>query len=132
VSGRIEGRTDRAPSPAGPYSQSVRIGAVVAASGQGGAMATGGLSDGVADQTRQALANVSAALTASGATLGDVVHVRVYLTDPEDFAAMNAAYESCFTAPFPARTTVYVGLPPGLLVEIDALAVLEEPGASRS
>jgi enamine deaminase RidA (YjgF/YER057c/UK114 family) len=106
----------------------VRIGAVVAASGQGGATPAGVLSDDVGAQTRQALANVAASLAASGATLADVVHVRVYLTDGGHFASMNEAYEACFTAPFPARTTVYVGLPPGLLVEIDALAVLDPAG----
>jgi len=48
----------------------------------------------------------------------------VYLTDPADFAEMNDAYTELIREPYPSRTTVYVGLRPGLLVEIDALAVL--------
>ena len=120
---RIEGRTTEAPSPAGPYSQSARIGSIVAASGQGGAGPDGTLSDDIATQTRQALLNVSASLAASGVALDDVIHVRVYLAEREHFAAMNAVYQEAFSAPFPARTTVYVGLPDGLLIEIDALAV---------
>lgn len=56
--------------------------------------------------------------------------IRVYLTDVEHFAEMNAIYNEYFgkqglTAPPAARTTVYVGLPAGLLIEIDALAVLD-------
>ncbi len=46
----------------------------------------------------------------------------VYLTRVEDFVAMNQVYATVFSEPYPARTTVYVGLPPGLLVEIDAVA----------
>jgi 2-iminobutanoate/2-iminopropanoate deaminase len=122
---RTEGRTDAAPAPAGPYSQSVRIGSVVAAAGQVGMTPDGTLVDGVGPQTRQALANVAAVLDASGAGMGDVVAIRVFLTDTSQFDAMNEVYADAFGAPYPARTTVYVGLPEGLLVEIDALAVVE-------
>lgn len=123
---RIDGRTDRAPEPAGPYSQSVRIGNIVAAAGQGGAEpATGKISSHIGDQTRQALANVAAVLEASGASLDDVIRVGVFLTDVDDFAAMNSVYETIFAAPYPARTTVYVGLPGHMKVEIDAIAALE-------
>jgi len=52
--------------------------------------------------------------------------MRVYLTDVADFPAMNEVYSAFVDAPFPARTTVYVGLPAGMLVEIDALAVLDD------
>jgi 2-iminobutanoate/2-iminopropanoate deaminase len=122
---RTEGRTDGAPSPAGPYSQSVRIGGVVAAAGQVGNMPDGTAVEGVGPQTRQALANVAAVLEASGASMDDVVSMRVFLTDTSQFDEMNAVYADAFTAPYPTRTTVYVGLPAGLLVEIDALAVVE-------
>jgi 2-iminobutanoate/2-iminopropanoate deaminase len=123
---RTQGRTAEAPAPAGPYSQSVRIGSIVAAAGQGGAdPATGELvGPGVAEQTRQALANVAAVLAACGASLDDVIRVGVFLTDTEDFAALNDVYRSVFSEPFPARTTVYVGLPAGMKVEIDALALV--------
>jgi 2-iminobutanoate/2-iminopropanoate deaminase len=81
--------------------------------------------DNVTDQTRQVMRNVLAVLTAGGATFEDVVMCRIYLTDVAHFADMNAAYREFFEESFPARTTVYVGLPAGLLVEIDALAVLD-------
>ncbi len=79
----------------------------------------------VADQTRQSMRNILAVLEAGGATIDDVVMLRVYLTDTAHFAEMNAAYQEFLTEPYPARTTIYVGLPAGLLVEIDALAVLD-------
>lgn len=124
---RTEGRTAEAPAPAGPYSQSVRIGSTVAAAGQGGADPTTGelVGPGVAEQSRQALANVAAVLAASGASLDDVIRVGVFLTDTDDFAAMNDVYRSVFSEPYPARTTVYVGLPDGMKVEVDAIAVVD-------
>jgi enamine deaminase RidA (YjgF/YER057c/UK114 family) len=63
-------------------------------------------------------------LEASGASMDDVVTMRVFLTDTAQFGEMNEVYAEAFRAPYPARTTVYVGLPDGLLVEIDALAVV--------
>jgi reactive intermediate/imine deaminase len=108
----------------GPYSQSVRIDDLVAAAGQAGVDPSTGevVSDDVGEQTEQTFRNIEACLQASGATLDDVIRVDVYLTSYEDFGAMNAVYSRWFTQPYPARTTVYVGLPPGLKVEITALA----------
>ena len=120
---RIQGSTTDAPPQAGPYSQSVRIGDIVTAAGQAGFRPDGSLTEGVAAQTRQTLENIAATLAAVGSNLGEVAHVRVYLTDPSQFAEMNEVYATFFEAPYPARTTVYVTLPEGLLVEIDALAV---------
>ena len=64
-------------------------------------------------------------LEAGGASFDDVVMCRVYLTDTAHFGELNEAYGEFVTEPYPARTTVYVGLPAGLLVEIDALAVVD-------
>lgn len=81
------------------------------------------------EQTLRTLENVRAVLEAGGATWEDAVMIRVYLTDTAHFAEMNEIYDAYFEehgikeAPA-ARTTVYVGLPAGMLVEIDALAVL--------
>ncbi|NUP40734.1 MAG: RidA family protein [Streptomyces sp.] len=78
-------------------------------------------------QVLQTLENVRAVLEAGGASWEDAVMVRVYLTDTAHFAEFNSLYDGYFTElaqPPAARTTVYVGLPAGLLVEIDALAVL--------
>ncbi|MFE2098932.1 RidA family protein [Streptomyces sp. NPDC059468] len=82
------------------------------------------------EQTLQTLANVKAILEEGGASWDDVMMIRVYLTDTAHFAEMNEIYNAYFeeqglTQPAPARTTVYVGLPKGLLIEIDALAVLD-------
>jgi 2-iminobutanoate/2-iminopropanoate deaminase len=79
----------------------------------------------VTEQTRQVMQNVRRVLEAGGATLDDVVMCRIYLTDTAHFGEMNDAYREFFEESFPARTTVYVGLPEGLLVEIDAMAVLD-------
>ncbi|MCX5204549.1 RidA family protein [Streptomyces sp. NBC_00237] len=79
------------------------------------------------EQTLQTFANVQAILEEGGASWEDVMMMRVYLTDVDHFAEMNEIYNEYFAdlkeAPS-ARTTVYVGLPAGLLIEIDALAVL--------
>ncbi|MFJ6756665.1 RidA family protein [Streptomyces sp. NPDC091273] len=81
------------------------------------------------EQTLQTLENVRSVLEAGDASWDDVMMIRVYLTDTAHFAEMNGIYNTYFEeqglkeAPA-ARTTVYVGLPAGLLVEIDALAVL--------
>ncbi|MFF8830372.1 RidA family protein [Streptomyces sp. NPDC015131] len=80
------------------------------------------------EQTLQTLANVEAVLTEGGASWDDVMMMRVYLTDTGHFAEMNEIYNEFFaglTVAPAARTTVYVGLPAGLLIEIDALAVLD-------
>jgi len=79
------------------------------------------------EQTLQTLANVQSVLEAGGATWEDAVMIRVYLTDTAHFAELNEIYNEFFAGlkEVPAaRTTVYVGLPAGLLIEIDALAVL--------
>ncbi|NGO72562.1 RidA family protein [Streptomyces boncukensis] len=82
---------------------------------------------GLREQTLQTFANVAAILEEGGASWDDVMMVRVYLTDTAHFAEFNEIYNEYFAglseAPA-ARTTVYVGLPAGLLVEVDALAVL--------
>ncbi|WP_405562948.1 Rid family hydrolase [Streptomyces phaeochromogenes] len=118
--------TENAPSLSAPLSQGIRRGPVLQVSGQlpfdpdtGEVVGTT-----VAEQTTQTLRNVTAVLKAGGAGLDDVVMLRVYLTDSAHLAEMNQAYAAAVGEPFPARTTVYMQLPPGLLVEVDALAVL--------
>lgn len=114
-----------APEPAGPYSHAIVSGGVIATAGQAGIDPSTGelVSDDVAAQTRQAIKNLEVVLLAAGSSLSDVIRIGVFLTKVEDFAAMNEVYAKALPAPHPARTTVYVGLPPGYLVEVDALAV---------
>ncbi|PRX46765.1 reactive intermediate/imine deaminase [Prauserella shujinwangii] len=124
---KVSTSTEDAPQPVAFYSQAVRKGNILQVAGQVGIdPATGAVvQGGVAEQTRQVFANVAAVLAASGASLDDVVMMRAYLTDTAHFAEFNEVYNELVREPFPARTTVYVGLPQGLLVEIDALAVLD-------
>ncbi|MEO6461667.1 MAG: Rid family detoxifying hydrolase [Candidatus Eisenbacteria bacterium] len=82
------------------------------------------LVEGVAAQTKQALANLDAVLAAAGCTLGDVVKTTVFLVDMADFEAMNKVYGQAFSEPYPARSTVAVaGLPKDARVEIEVVAV---------
>ena len=119
--------TDDAPKPVAAYSQAVRRGPILQVAGQGPVDPATGEFAGpdIASQTRQTLLNIQAILKAAGASFDDVMMVRVYLADLGDFAAMNEVYTEFVTEPFPSRTTVGVALPFGMLVEIDALAVVE-------
>ncbi|MGH3733891.1 MAG: RidA family protein [Acidimicrobiales bacterium] len=123
---RQQGITDQAPTPVAPYSQAVRIGSTVSVAGQGGVDPMTGEWAGadITAQTVQTFKNVAACLASLGATLDDVIRVEVYLADMGDFAEMNDAYATVFTAPFPTRTTVGVRLPAGMKVEITVLAVV--------
>ena len=126
MSEKIAIRTAKAPRPAADYSQGVRKGGILQVAGQVPIdPVTGEIAgDTVEEQTRRTLENVRAVLEAAGASFDDVVMLRVYLTRREDFAAMNSVYGEFVTEPFPARTTLFAGLAEGLLVEIDALAVV--------
>lgn len=119
--------------PPAKFSHGVKKGNILQVSGQVGfgpaveGQAPTPVGPGLREQTLQALANVEAILREGGASWEDAVMIRVYLTDTGHFAELNEIYNSYFAdlAEAPAaRTTVYVGLPAGLLVEIDALAVL--------
>lgn len=128
-------RTDAAPPPAHTFSQGVRKGPLLQVAGQGPMDPELGryiaLGD-VKGQTLRTLENVRAILEAGGASVEDVIMFRVYLTSQDDFAAMNEAYGEFVSAHvpsgvLPARTTMFTGLPHDeMLVEIDALAVVEE------
>ena len=112
-------------SAIGPYSHAIDDGSHVFCSGQTPIdPATGALREGgVGDQTNQCFDNLFAVLADGGLTSDDVVKVNVYLTDMNDFEAMNEAYATRFTSPPPARTTVGVaGLPMNARVEIELVA----------
>lgn len=120
-------RTDQAPEAIGPYSQGIKAGRFVFTAGQIAIdPATKAVIAGpVAEQTRQVLENLQAVLEAAGTDLSSVVKTTVYLTKPEDFAAMNEVYGRYFPAAPPARTTVFISaLPRNVAVEIDAIARL--------
>ena len=117
--------TDKAPKPLGPYSQAVVDGDFIFLAGQGCSNPlTGKLELGdVRSETKRTFENVRAVLEAAGSSLDDVMKCNVYLRDIGDFADMNEAYTTFFTAPFPARTTIQAGaLPGGIAVEIECIA----------
>ncbi len=122
-------RTDLAPSPVGPYNQAIAAsGQMIFVAGQIPLNAKGemcGEGD-VAMQTQQVMANLDAVLTAAGASFADVVKTTVFLTDLNDFVAMNTVYGKHFEeATAPARACVQVSrLPKDVLVEIDCIAVI--------
>ena len=111
------------PVPTPPYSPVVVSGDLVCTAGQVAMDATGAIvPGGIAEQTEQVLRNVAACLTAAGCGMGDVVKTTVFLTDLADFSVFNEVYARHFDPPYPARSTVQVGLADGLLVEIEAIA----------
>jgi 2-iminobutanoate/2-iminopropanoate deaminase len=125
--------TTDAPAPMPVFSQGVRKGNILQVSGQGSVDPATGEFVNVGDvkaQTTRVLQNIEAILKAGGASMDDVVMLRVYLTERDNFAPMNEAYaefvsERTPSGVLPSRTTVFTGLPlPDMLVEIDALAVL--------
>lgn len=121
--------TDSAPEPVGPYSQAVKAGGMLYCSGQIPVdPATGKVPAGIEAQTRQALNNLEAVLKAGGAGLKDVVKTTVFLSDMNNFPAMNAVYAEVLGENHaPARSTIQAArLPKDVLVEIDAIAVLSD------
>lgn len=116
--------THNAPRAIGPYSQGVSFGDLIFTSGQIPVNpATSEIPSGIAEQTKQALSNVSAVLEAGGSSMDKVLKTVVSIKNMNDFAAMNEVYASFFKEPFPARTTVEVArLPKDVLVEIEAVA----------
>ena len=109
--------------PKPPYSPVVVSGDTVYTAGQIGNDPEGNLVEGgIAEQARRTLENVRTCVEAAGCTLDDVVKVNAYLADLGDFPAYNEVYVEFFSKPYPARTSVQAGLPPGVLIEIEAVA----------
>ena len=120
--------TDMAPRAIGPYSQAVRAGNFVFASGQipidpiTGEFVPGG----IAEQTEQVLRNLTQLFGAAGVELSQVVKTTVFLADMDDFTAMNEIYGKHFSENPPARATVQAArLPRDAKVEIEAIAVVD-------
>jgi 2-iminobutanoate/2-iminopropanoate deaminase len=117
--------TTKAPGAIGPYSQAVRIGDMLFASGQLGLHPeTGAFGQTVEEQTAQALDNVRAILEEAGLDFANVVKTTIFLKDMNDFPKVNDIYRTYFSEPYPARSTVEVArLPKDGLVEIEVIAV---------
>ena len=120
-------RTDQAPAAIGPYSQGIVANGVLYTAGQipldpaSGQVVAGD----IVAQSEQVFRNLAAVLGSVGASWMDVVKTTVYLMDMGDFPRMNDVYARVMGDARPARSTVQVaGLPRGVLVEIDLVAVL--------
>ncbi len=124
-------RTEGAPAPVGPYNQAIAAtGQMMFVAGQiplepqtGEIVGSGD----IAKQTQQVMANIEAILKATGASWENVVKTTVFLTDLENFAAMNQVYAQYFNEETaPARACVEVSrLPKDVLVEIECIAVVK-------
>jgi 2-iminobutanoate/2-iminopropanoate deaminase len=122
-------QTDKGVKPASPYSQGiVAKGRSVYVSGQGSFdPATGQFEPGdFKQQAERTFRNVEAILAAAGAGWKDALKVNVYLSDIQDFAAMNEVYRQFVVEPYPARTTVQAGLSGQMLIEVDCIAVIPD------
>ena len=115
-----------APRAIGPYSQAIKSGNLVFVSDSLPFDPAGKIDYSTLDvtaQTKRVIDNIALTLSAAKLTLDDVVSATVYVTDVNDFAAVNAVYASYFKAPYPARTFVEVSkLLRNVKVEITVIA----------
>lgn len=121
--------TTKAPAAIGPYAQANIIGNLVITSGQLGMNPESGelVEGGVQAQTHQVFANLKAVLEEAGSGLDKIVKTTCFLQSMGDFGAMNEVYASYFDGAYPSRSAVEVAkLPKGALVEIEAIAYLNE------
>ena len=118
---------DDGPKRVGPFSHAVKAGGFLFVTGQMPTLTndpTKLIEGDIISQTHQVMKNLKHVLTAANTSLEDVVFVRIYLINFQDFDKMNAVYESYFTShKLPARTCVGVtGLAVDASVEIDLIA----------
>jgi len=119
--------TEKAPAAIGPYSQGVEVGSLLFTSGQVPIdAATGQIPQGIEKQTEKSLLNLKGIIEAAGAGMNDILKTTVFITDMNNFAAMNEVYKSFFEeGTYPARSCVEVSrLPKDALVEIEAVVNL--------
>ncbi len=121
--------TKNAPAAIGPYSQAVKVGNFIFASGQIPVdPATGAVVEGTtADQAKQCFKNIKAVLAEAGTDITKVVKATVFLKDMGDFVPVNEVYAEAFkdSPVLPARSAVQVAkLPKDVGVEIEVIAVL--------
>ena len=117
--------TENAPKAVGPYSQAIKAGGFIWCSGQIpiDPAANAVTATPVEGQTRQAITNLKNVLEAAGAGLDKVVKTTVFISDMNNFAALNAVYAELFGDAKPARSCVEVArLPKDVLVEIECIA----------
>jgi 2-iminobutanoate/2-iminopropanoate deaminase len=115
-----------APAPRGPYSPAVKAGDYIFVAGQVpiDPISQKVITGDVQAETRQVLTNIKNILSGCGASMEDVVRCGVYLTNADDFQAMNEVYAEFFGVAKPARSTIVVASLPlkDAKIEIDAIA----------
>ena len=114
-----------APKAIGPYSPAVRAGQLLFVSGQVSIDPRSAtfIAGDIKAETQRVMENIGALLKAGGLDFSAVVRTTVFLSDMNDFAAMNEVYGGFFEEPYPARATVQVArLPRDARVEIDVIA----------
>ena len=113
------------PKALGPYSQVVEVGELLFVAGQPGIdPATGVVPEGGFEaEARRAFLNLADVLRVAGSGLDRVAKTTIFLTDAGNFAAMNALFGEFFPTSPPVRSTPIVGLPRGLQISIEAIAV---------
>jgi 2-iminobutanoate/2-iminopropanoate deaminase len=111
-----------------PLSRVTQAGQMIFTSGQLGRGPDGQIvAGGFANQARQALENLRAAVESTGCNLADVVKTTVWLTDRAYNAEFNMVYREFFADPFPARSVVISDLAaPEAMIEIEAIAWQEK------
>ena len=117
--------TDAMPKAIGPYSQAVWAGDLLFCAGQIALdPATGNMvAGGITEQTIRIFENIRGLLQSQGLSFGNVVKTTAFLSDMNDFGAINEVYARYFTKEPPARSTVQVArLPKDALVEIEVVA----------
>jgi 2-iminobutanoate/2-iminopropanoate deaminase len=119
--------TEEAPAAIGPYSQGIVIGQLFFSSGQIPLTKEGILIDGdVKEQTHQVFQNLKAVLKEAGSSLDQVVKATVFISDMNEFAAINEVYGEYFHEHKPARSCVEVArLPKDVKVEIEVIAQIK-------
>ncbi|MBR3296248.1 MAG: RidA family protein [Firmicutes bacterium] len=118
--------TDKAPAAIGPYAQAQIVGNLVFASGQIPIIPeTGELAEGLEAQAHQSFKNVTELMKAAGTSIDKVVKVTLFISDMNNFAAINAIYAQYFKEPYPARSCVEVArLPKDVFLECEVIAEL--------
>ena len=128
---RKEVRSKDAAPPQGIYSPAIiGRGTMVFISGQSPVDAVSGklMLGSFAEQARMTFDNLTVLLEAAGTSWDQALKVGVYLADLNYFGEMNEIYAGYLNKPYPARTTVQAGLPPGMLIEVDCIALVPDSG----
>ncbi|PCG19708.1 RidA family protein [Brachyspira sp. G79] len=120
-------KTHKAPQAIGPYSQAVKSGNFIFASGQipldpvSGNMAE----NDIKKQTERVMENIKGLLESENLTMANIIKTTCFLTDMANFAAFNEVYAEYFPENPPARSTVAIkSLPKDALVEVEIIAVI--------